>query len=224
MSMLIQRATFKIDTTQVGIDKLVDLDYMGAAEFEFGAVPKQINELREFGSKLEIFCEPAIHNEIDVAKLHSRFFSEKEAHNRVGKYPNLFVLTPRELLERTTHDVIELLRGNDYVKETSLLYNINKNNFYNDLSVDVWISLDQYWIASFSQEKLNIIRECLIDSSKKTPVNLRKKLSVDDKIYFYHNDRVWTGRVTAVYNDTNAIDAVYDGGEITLNVDNVILR
>lgn len=44
---LIQRATFKYDPYRNGIDSILDFDYMGSAEFEFGALPQSLKRIRE---------------------------------------------------------------------------------------------------------------------------------------------------------------------------------
>ena len=54
MSYLIQRCTFRIEESKSKIDKYLALDYMGSAEFEFGAVGKAFKYLREHKDKLTI--------------------------------------------------------------------------------------------------------------------------------------------------------------------------
>jgi hypothetical protein len=46
---LIQRAKFKspIDENRTGIDRIIKLDYMGSAEFEFGELPKSLKRIRD---------------------------------------------------------------------------------------------------------------------------------------------------------------------------------
>lgn len=43
---LIQRGKIRIDENRKGLDKLVAFDYMGSSEFEFGALPKSLREIR----------------------------------------------------------------------------------------------------------------------------------------------------------------------------------
>lgn len=45
---LIQRAKFKIpiQANEIGIDRIIQLDYMGSAEFEFGELPKSLKRIR----------------------------------------------------------------------------------------------------------------------------------------------------------------------------------
>lgn len=43
---LIQRATFDERENKSGIDSILNFDYMGSAEFEFGALPKSLGRIR----------------------------------------------------------------------------------------------------------------------------------------------------------------------------------
>lgn len=51
---LIQRAKFKDNPNRIGIDAILEFDYMGSAEFEWGALPKSLNRIRETGGEYEI--------------------------------------------------------------------------------------------------------------------------------------------------------------------------
>ena len=44
---LIQRAKFQDNPNRKGIDSILDFDYMGSAEFEFGALPQSLKRIRE---------------------------------------------------------------------------------------------------------------------------------------------------------------------------------
>ena len=44
---LIQRAKFETDTDRIGLDSILAFDYMGSAEFEFGALPKSLKRIRD---------------------------------------------------------------------------------------------------------------------------------------------------------------------------------
>lgn len=43
---LVQRAKFSSNETKNGIDKILSFDYMGSSEFEWGALPKSLKEIR----------------------------------------------------------------------------------------------------------------------------------------------------------------------------------
>lgn len=51
---LIQRAKFKDNPNRVGIDGILEFDYMGSAEFEWGALPKSLKRIREIGGEYEV--------------------------------------------------------------------------------------------------------------------------------------------------------------------------
>lgn len=73
---LIQRAKFNYDPHGNGIDSILDFDYMGSAEFEFGALPQSLKRIRnkisdyrqyEFilnGKKVNVFCDSKNYTEI----------------------------------------------------------------------------------------------------------------------------------------------------------------
>src|SRR5580692_1422841 len=42
---LVQRGKFKNSPKIEGVDSLIDFDYMGSAEFEYGALPKALKEI-----------------------------------------------------------------------------------------------------------------------------------------------------------------------------------
>lgn len=53
---LVQRATFKDFKTIEGIDSILSFEYMGSAEFEFGALPTSLKAIIQKLSSLEIVC------------------------------------------------------------------------------------------------------------------------------------------------------------------------
>lgn len=46
-SYLIQRAKFRNNPNKKGIDQILSFNYMGSAEFEFGALPQSLKRIRE---------------------------------------------------------------------------------------------------------------------------------------------------------------------------------
>lgn len=73
---LIQRAKFNYDPYRNGIDSILSFDYMGSAEFEFGALPQSLKRIRnkitnyhqyEFTlneKKISVFCDNKDYTEI----------------------------------------------------------------------------------------------------------------------------------------------------------------
>ena len=115
---LIQRAKFKkeISENKTGIDNLLNFDYMGSAEFEFGALPKSLKRVREnigeyiqfqysfnkFPSKVvTVFCKkdqekeiPQILENLIEGKIRLKGFCDLKDWVNPGnfsfKYPNDF--------------------------------------------------------------------------------------------------------------------------------------
>jgi len=74
---LIQRCTFTDSLIKQGIDSILSLDYMGAAEFEFGALPKSLKHIRDHikeyvyntfmikGKAISVFCNVEVITEVN---------------------------------------------------------------------------------------------------------------------------------------------------------------
>jgi len=58
---LVQRATFKDRTHREGVDSMLEFDYMGSAEYEFGAIGKSLKRIRENlrSYELHAVCDPS---------------------------------------------------------------------------------------------------------------------------------------------------------------------
>lgn len=54
---LVQRGDFKERSEKTGIDKIITWDYMGSAEFEWGALPKAYRYIMENYSKYGMYIE-----------------------------------------------------------------------------------------------------------------------------------------------------------------------
>jgi len=54
-SWLIQRGVFKTRENKTGIDHIITFDYMGSAEFEFGALPASFERIISDYDKYELF-------------------------------------------------------------------------------------------------------------------------------------------------------------------------
>lgn len=56
---LIQAASFFTDNGQVGLDSILELEYMGSAEFECGVVPESLSKIKKEVDKY-IFCDTIV--------------------------------------------------------------------------------------------------------------------------------------------------------------------
>jgi hypothetical protein len=73
---LVQRATIEDRDYKQGIDKIIHLDYMGASEYEWGAVPDSLNAIRNNiadytymdipmdGKIITVFCNVNVRDEV----------------------------------------------------------------------------------------------------------------------------------------------------------------
>lgn len=74
---LIQRGKFINNESKNGIDKIIYYDYMGSAEFEWGALPKSLNRIRQDidnyiyldipikDKVISVFCKYSLKNDIE---------------------------------------------------------------------------------------------------------------------------------------------------------------
>lgn len=52
---------FELNETSKGVDRRFQFDYMGAAEFEYGALPKALKQMREAVTRKSFVCEIGTH-------------------------------------------------------------------------------------------------------------------------------------------------------------------
>jgi len=74
---LVQRAKKETRSGKKGIDSIIHLDYMGASEFEWGALPKSLKQIRADLSNyiyfdvtiksktVTVFCQKSLKNEVE---------------------------------------------------------------------------------------------------------------------------------------------------------------
>lgn len=84
---LIQRAKFKNNPERKGIDSILSFDYMGSAEFEFGALPQSLKRIKEQitsyhlfeyiidNKKIIVFCKKG--NEAEICIIVNRLADNK---------------------------------------------------------------------------------------------------------------------------------------------------
>lgn len=118
----IQRAKFQNNPNGKGIDKLLQFDYMGSVEFEFGALPKSLKRVRERISDYVQFQYSFIKHPDKLVTV----FCKKEQQQFVG-----------EILE-------QLSEGNIRLKEYCDLNNylVPESKWRNS---DFWWDIDNDW-------------------------------------------------------------------------------
>lgn len=75
---LIQRAKFENNNNKKGIDSMLNFDYMGSAEFEFGALPASLKQIRENVSNYESFNYTFKKNKSKIVTIFCRKEDKKE--------------------------------------------------------------------------------------------------------------------------------------------------
>ena len=92
---LIQRATFNTTKDKQGIDSILNFDYMGSAEFEFGALPKSLTVIRKDKKNYNIF-------DVKVKdKVISVFCPNKYSVQQITNYLNTLDSNDIHLKERS---------------------------------------------------------------------------------------------------------------------------
>lgn len=107
---LIQRGQFKKDGQMLmGKNGVVDLDYMGSAEFEFGAVPRSYRRIMHDYNNYSCFNTGIFTPENDELIV----FCNKEISDEIIECLNFFVNNPYKLKEYSELDKIKTSKKND---------------------------------------------------------------------------------------------------------------
>lgn len=144
---LIQRGTIKNPAKIEGIDSLVKFDYMGAAEFEWGALPKALKEICGILDELEI-------HSLDI---------------KTTKGETLWLLCKNEDVEQLREFWVKASKDPYSVntKET-VFYNRNKV-FEPSNNINFWwdIKEEQCWMATLGDDNIVKVHEALEVVKKK---------------------------------------------------------
>jgi len=130
---LIQRAKFENRDSKKGIDAILKFDYMGAAEFEFGALPQSLNRVRQNISNYTQFeylftSQPAPIKIVTV-------FCKKEQEDFVPEILEGLACKKYKLKEYC--DMHEWLNGKAYLRTTNdFWWDIENDWFFWKFSVD----------------------------------------------------------------------------------------
>lgn len=122
MILHIQRMKFKKaqDFNKKGIDQILSLDYMGAAEYEFGALPESLKRIRARLKEYEYFDHP-----VSTSKI-------------------LTVFTKKSILEKTETMAIitSLVSGEARTKGYSGVYDWANPSEFNSYTPEAWWDID----------------------------------------------------------------------------------
>jgi hypothetical protein len=96
---LIQRGTIDVRDYKTGIDSIIDFDYMGATEYEWGALPDSLKRLRKDINEyvyldvpinkkvVTVFCKDAQKSEV---KTYLEELADGKMHTKLGSYFDQF--------------------------------------------------------------------------------------------------------------------------------------
>lgn len=143
---LIQRGKIVRPMPDDRFSKLVDLDYMGSAEFEFGALPKSLRALQARVDSISITVEPRITGENGESLRVLHTFSPEEYEQYVA-----YLLQARDGKLRT---------------KESTWFDKDHAKRFPSLRCDVWWDIDNHVMWSFDKNFMKRLPDALVASWK----------------------------------------------------------
>ena len=143
---LIQRGKIKHPMVEGRFAQLVELDYMGSAEFEFGSLPKSLRALQAMADNISVTVEP-------------RVTGERGESLRV-----LHAFSPEEYEEYVLH-LLSLRDGQLRTKE-STWFDKDHSKRFPSLRCDMWWDIDNHVMWSFDKNFMKRLPEALVASWK----------------------------------------------------------
>ena len=120
---LIQRISFKSNKVEnPSFDELLSLDYMGSAEFEFGALPKSLKILCRNCDDLNIFKEESI-KRVDGEPLYMICMNQ----DRNTYFPYIQKMIKGEIHLKESHQMEAALTGKKYSWRDDKVKDLNKD-------------------------------------------------------------------------------------------------
>jgi hypothetical protein len=139
---LIQRATINRPLVKGRLSEAVDLDYMGSAEFEFGALPRSLRAMQAKVDSVKLTVDNRItDNERSLRVLHT--FNETE-------FEEYFKFILR-------------MRGDDLRLKECSRFEANRNWA---ADTDLWWDIENHVFWSFDKIFMNRLGDCLVASWK----------------------------------------------------------
>lgn len=140
----IQRGKIKHPLVEGRFSEATDLDYMGSAEFEFGALPMSLRALQARVDDIKITVEP-------------RITGESGESLRV-----LHTFTPDEYEEYVGH-LLKLRAGTARTKE-STYFDVEHPKHFKTLRCDLWWDIDNHVMWSFDKVFMKRLPDHLVTS------------------------------------------------------------
>ena len=139
-SYLVQRGTFKHHNKDeiTGIDSLISWDYMGSAEFEFGALPQSLGRIISSWGKYEAVETPL--------------------ENKDGI--KIMLLCPKDKSQESIQCVIDVSQKKHRTKESVHLqeYLEGKNKKDSYYRANFWWDIENDWMACPGKEKMDLVK------------------------------------------------------------------
>lgn len=143
---LVQRGKINHPMVVDRLSKTVDLDYMGSAEFEFGALPKSLRTLEALINQTMMTVEPRITDDAGRSLRVLHTFSDEEYEEYFSK-----LLTLREGKTRT---------------KESTWFDKNHATMFKILRCDFWWDINNHVMWSFDKNFMKNLPDVLVASWK----------------------------------------------------------
>jgi len=152
-SYLVQRGIFKHEEKEniVGIDSLINFEYMGSAEFEFGALPESLNRIIGEWKNFDVF----------------------ETSLKDSDGGSVFVICKKTSKSEVEKCLIELSEKKHRTKEISYFqeYLNGKHKTDRYIRTRLWWDIDNDWMACPGKQKIELVKfaiEKVIEKRKKS--------------------------------------------------------
>lgn len=144
--LYVQRGTINHPIPQDRISRAVDLDYMGSAEFEFGALPRSLRALEAQVDNIKLTVEPSITDE-------------------QGRSLRVLHLFNEEGYAEYLTQLLKMRNGTARLKE-STYFDIEHKNRFKSLRADFWWDITNHVMWSFDKAFMKKLPDCLVASWK----------------------------------------------------------
>lgn len=151
---LVQRAKFK-ENGVGSIDDVVRFDYMGSAEFEFGALPKSLKRMTSNADKLSVY--EFIHCVSGITKAPLYIISIGEIDDDYLEH--ILSMAKGELRLKEASNFNDAVKGVDFLGEP-----INKDSWS---SCDVWWDIENDIMWAFGADEIKRVLDSLIATRDK---------------------------------------------------------
>jgi hypothetical protein len=151
--ILTKKSSIKVKSN-VNVHELLDFEYMGSSEFEFGAIPKCFRELEKDFEDLRIF-------EVDLTKaIHGNMIEGTAPHCKV------FLLCTQEKFDEYVPYLALIAQNKHRLKEPSNFdrYFIEPSSWSSGFKADFWLDIDNGVAWTFRAYDLECFKKALVNT------------------------------------------------------------